>query len=269
MRVVITGANSGVGKATAAALAAAGHQVIIACRTLVKGEAVAAAMAGDVEVAHLDLADLASVREFADSVDFVDVLINNAGVLALPLTRTTDGFEAHFGTNHLGHFALTCLLGDRIKDRVVAVSSSSYEFAKMHWEDLNWERRSYSKSAAYSESKLANLLFIHELSRRGITAYSADPGIVNSDITRDSGPILRWVGRYLHPVIGQAPANGARTSLEAVTTDLPSGTYLAPRGPLHQWGRPKPVKLRQKARDPQAARRLWEISAELTGCDLA
>src|SRR5277367_515160 len=134
MRVIVTGANSGVGKATATALAAAGHEVVIACRTVAKGEAAAATMAGDVKVAHLDLADLASVRKFADTVDLVDVLVNNAGVLALPLTRTADGFEAHFGTNHLGHFALTCLLGDRIKDRVIAVSSSSYELAKMHWD---------------------------------------------------------------------------------------------------------------------------------------
>lgn len=269
MQVIVTGGNSGLGKATVAALAADGHQVVIACRSVSKGEAAAAEMSGDVEVAALDLADLTSVRKFADSVDSVDVLINNAGVLALPLTRTADGFEAHMGTNHLGHFALTCLLGDRIKDRVVAVTSSSYEFAKLHLDDLNWNNRKYSKSAAYGESKLANLLFVHELSRRGITAYSADPGIVNSDITRDSGPILRWAGKYIHPIIGQTPASGARASLEAVATELPSGTYLAPRGPLHQWGRPTAVKLRKKARDPDAARRLWELSAELTGCDLA
>jgi NAD(P)-dependent dehydrogenase (short-subunit alcohol dehydrogenase family) len=243
--------------------------VIIACRTVAKGEAAAATMAGDVAVAHLDLADLASVRSFAASVDFVDVLINNAGVCALPLTRTADGFEAHFGTNHLGHFALTCLLGDRIKDRVIAVSSSTYELVKLHLDDLNWERRRYSKSAAYSESKLANLLFVNELSRRGITAHTADPGVVNSDITRDSGPILRWSGKYIHPLVGQTTNSGARSSLEAVATQLPSGTFFAPRGLLHQWGRPKPVGLRAKARDPKAARRLWEISAELTGCDLA
>lgn len=268
MRVVITGANSGVGRATAAALAAAGHHVVIACRTVAKGEAAAATMDGDVTVAHLDLADLSSVREFAASIDFVDVLVNNAGVLALPLTRTVDGFEAHFGTNHLGHFALTCLLADRIKDRVIAVTSGGYQLATMDWEDLNWERRQYAKSAAYAESKLANLLFIHELNSLGINAYSADPGIVNSDITRDGGTILRWTGKYIHPLIGQTPAHGARTTLAAVTTDLPGGTYFAPRGPLHQWGKPQPVKLRKKARDPEAARRLWEISAELTGCDL-
>src|SRR5699024_2980137 len=132
MRVIVTGANSGVGKATATALAAAGHQVVIACRTVTKGKQAAAEMAGDVEVRHLDLADLSSVRTFADSVDSVDVLVNKAGVLGLPLTRTVDGFEAHIGTNHLGHFALTCLLGDRIRDRIVVVASSNYALARLH-----------------------------------------------------------------------------------------------------------------------------------------
>jgi NAD(P)-dependent dehydrogenase (short-subunit alcohol dehydrogenase family) len=116
MRIIVTGGNSGIGKATAAALAAAGHSVLIACRDIPKAELAAAEMAGDVDVAHLDLADLASVRRFAGSVETVDVLVNNAGVFGLPLTRTVDGFEAHMGTNYLGHFALTCLLGDKIAD---------------------------------------------------------------------------------------------------------------------------------------------------------
>src|SRR5687768_1096674 len=117
MRIIVTGGNSGVGKATAAALAAAGHSVVIACRNIPKAEQAAEKMVGDVEVRPLDLADLSSVRRFADTVDTVDVLVNNAGVLGLPPTRTADGFEAHIGTNHLGHFALTCLLGDEITDR--------------------------------------------------------------------------------------------------------------------------------------------------------
>ncbi|EUA30560.1 short chain dehydrogenase family protein [Mycobacterium xenopi 4042] len=137
MRIIVTGGNSGVGRATASAMAAAGHQVLIACRTVEKGEEAAAAMTGDVAVRYLDLADLASVRKFADQVDFVDVLVNNAGVLGLPLTRTTDGFEAHMGTNHLGHFALTCLLGDRIRDRIVVVASSNYALARIQFDDLN------------------------------------------------------------------------------------------------------------------------------------
>jgi NAD(P)-dependent dehydrogenase (short-subunit alcohol dehydrogenase family) len=267
VRIIVTGANSGVGRATATALAAEGHEVIIACRTLSKGQDAAAAMNGDVDVRHLDLADLASVRSFADSVDSVDVLVNNAGVLGLPLTRTRDGFEAHMGTNHLGHFALTCLLGDRIRVRVVVVASSNYATARLHLDDLNWNRRRYHPWAAYGESKLANLLFVRELVQRGRTAYAADPGMVASDITRDGSPLLRWLGKTVSPHIGQRPADGARSSLQAIHTDLPNGTYIAPRGVAHQWGKPKPTKLRAKATDPQRARRLWELSAELTGCD--
>lgn len=267
MKVIVTGGNSGVGQATATALAAAGHQVVIACRTLAKGEEVAATMRGDVKVQYLDLANLTSVRTFANAVDTVDVLVNNAGVLGLPLTRTADGFEVHMGTNHLGHFALTCLLADRITDRVVSVTSSGYQWARMHLDDLNWERRRYSPWMAYGESKLANLLFIHELARRGITAYAADPGAVNSNIARDAGRNLQRAEKYIGPLI-QTPADGARSTLAAITTKLPSGAYIAPRGLLHQWGKPKPAKLSAKARDTETARKLWELSAELTGCDL-
>lgn len=263
----MTGANSGVGRAAATALAADGHQVVIACRTLSKGQEAAAAMVGDVTVCHLDLADLASVRKFADSIDSVDVLVNNAGVLGVPLTRTADGFEAHMGTNHLGHFALTCLLGDRIRDRVVVVASSNYATARLHLDDLNWYRRRYHPWAAYGESKLAGLLFVRELVRRGRTAYAADPGMTATDITRDGSSLVQWLGRTLSPHIAQSPEGGARSSVQAATTDLPNGTYIAPRGPLHQWGKPKPAKLRTKATDPDSARRLWERSAELTGCD--
>jgi NAD(P)-dependent dehydrogenase (short-subunit alcohol dehydrogenase family) len=265
MRVIVTGGNSGVGKATAAALAESGHSVVIACRSFEKAEGAAAEMTGNVEVAQLDLADLASVRAFADSVETVDVLVNNAGVMGLPLTRTADGFEAHMGTNHLGHFALTCLLGDKIKDRVISVASTMYLFAHLHVEDLNWHTRRYSGMLAYSESKLANLLFVQELANRGVRAYASDPGMTDTGITRNSASRLP-VGER-NPVwhILQSPAKGARASLEAVTTDLPSGTYLAPR--FNQWGKPRVTGLRKKARDPVAARQLWELSAELTGCD--
>ncbi len=261
MRVIVTGGNSGVGEATAAALAAQGHSVMIACRTLSKGEQAAAEMTGDVEVRSLDLADLASVRAFADSVETVDVLVNNAGVMGMPLTRTVDGFEAHMGTNHLGHFALTCLLGDRIKDRVVSVASATYLFTRIDLADLNWHTRRYSKWTAYGQSKLANLLFVRELAARGIRAYASDPGATDTDITRSMGMgEHRRVRRLLH-----TPAQGARATLQAVSTDLPSGTYLAPR--FNQFGPPKVTKLRPKAIDPVVARRLWELSAELTGCD--
>ncbi|MDT5159926.1 MAG: hypothetical protein QOC90_236, partial [Mycobacterium sp.] len=132
MRIIVTGGSSGVGLATAAAAAESGHRVVIACRNVEKAERAAASMPG-VEVAQLDLTDLASVRSFADSVETVDVLVNNAGVMGLPMTRTVDGFEAHMGTNHLGHFALTCLLGDKINDRVISVASAMYHVARIHF----------------------------------------------------------------------------------------------------------------------------------------
>jgi len=265
MRIIVTGGNSGVGKATAAALAKDGHSVVIACRNIEKAERAAAEMSGDVTVAQLDLADLASVRAFADSVESVDVLVNNAGVMNLPLTRTADGFEAHMGTNHLGHFALTCLLGDRITNRVICVASAMYRFAHIHFDDLNWQGRRYSRTAAYSESKLANLLFVRELSARGVRAYATDPGMTDSGITRRAAEGLP-VGER-NPVwrIMHTAEQGARASLQAVTTDLPSGTYFAPR--FNQWGKPRVTGLRKKARDPVAAHRLWELSAELTRCD--
>ncbi|BBZ16982.1 SDR family NAD(P)-dependent oxidoreductase [Mycolicibacterium gadium] len=261
MRVIVTGGNSGVGAATASALAAAGHRVMIACRSIDKARRVAADMPGDVEVGSLDLADLTSVRAFADSVETVDVLVNNAGVMGMPLTRTADGFEAHMGTNHLGHFALTCLLGNRIKDRVVSVASATYLFTRLDLDDLNWHTRKYSKWAAYGQSKLANLLFVRELAARGIRAYASDPGATDTDITRSMGlGEHRGMRKLLH-----TPAQGARASLQAVSTDLPSGTYLAPR--FNQFGPPKVTKPRPKALDSVTARRLWELSAELTGCD--
>ena len=261
MRAIVTGGNSGVGKATAAALAASGHSVVIACRDVMKAKQAAAEMTGDVEVRPLDLADLASVRAFADSVNSVDVLVNNAGVMGMPLTRTADGFEAHMGINHLGHFALTCLLADRITDRVVSVASATYLFTRIHLDDLNWHSRRYSKWSAYGESKLANLLFVAELTRRGVRAYASDPGATNTDITRSLGMgEHQRMRRLLH-----TPAQGARATLQAVTTDLPSGTYLAPR--FNQVGAPKPTSLRRKATDSATAQRLWRLSAELTGCD--
>jgi NAD(P)-dependent dehydrogenase (short-subunit alcohol dehydrogenase family) len=266
VEVIVTGGNSGVGAATAAALAAAGHSVVIACRTIPKAERAAAAMAGDVSIAHLDLADLTSVRKFADSVDGADVLINNAGVLGLPLSRTADGFETHMGTNYLGHFALTCLLADRIRDRVISVVSSAYALSSLHLDDLNWHTRKYSKWAAYGESKLAIMLFAHELVGRGVRTYMTDPGATDTDITRDTTGVLPWVREHtFHRFPAHSAATGARASIQAVTTDLPSGSYLAPR--FSQWGKPRVTKPRKRARDTVMARRLWELSVELTGCD--
>lgn len=266
MRIIVTGGNSGIGRQTATALAVAGHSVLIAGRDIPKAERAAAEMAGEVEVAHLDLADLTSVRKFADSVETVDVLVNNAGVLGLPLTRTADGFEAMMGTNYLGHFALTCLLADRISDRVVSVTSMNYRFSRLHLDDLNWHSRDYSKWAAYGESKLAIMLFTTELVRRGLRAYAADPGGADTNIVRYSTGFLGWSSRQSWPRnFPQSAQKAARSTILAVTTDLLAGSCLTPR--FVQFGKPRVTKVLRRARDPVTARRLWELSAELTGCD--
>ena len=172
-RVIVTGANSGIGRAAAQALAAAGAQVTLAVRNLEKGHAAAAAIHGKTEVRELDLASLASIRSFAADWDGeIHLLINNAGVMIPPLSRTADGFELQFGTNHLGHFALTNLLLPRVTGRVVTVSSSMHRVGRIDFDDLNWERRRYRRWAAYGQSKLANLLFTAELQHRLAAAGS-------------------------------------------------------------------------------------------------
>jgi NAD(P)-dependent dehydrogenase (short-subunit alcohol dehydrogenase family) len=266
MRIIVTGGNSGIGKATAAALAAAGHSVVIACRTIPKAEQAAAEMVGNVEVRHLDLADLTNVRRFADTVESVDVLVNNAGVMSPSAPRTADGFEPHMGINHLGHFALTCLLGNKIKDRVISVGSASYVFGHIRLDDLTCHACERSMFSAYADSKLAIMLFVDELARRGVRAYVADPGGEDTDIIRDSTGLWRWtVEHRLLAFLAQDPPVAARSSIQAVTTDLPTGTYIAPRFKLR--GELKVTRTRKKARDPVMARRLWELSADLTGCD--
>src|SRR3954453_5678873 len=172
--VVVTGANSGIGRAAARALAAAGARVVLAVRDTNKGEAAAAAMPGTTEVRRLDLASLESIRAFAaDWRGELSLLINNAGVMAPPLTRTSDGFELQFGTNHLGHCALTNLLLDYVTGRVVTVSSTTHRMGAVDFDDLNWERKPYRRWRAYGQSKLANLLFTAELQRR-LTAAGSD-----------------------------------------------------------------------------------------------
>lgn len=268
MRIIITGGNSGLGKETAAALAAAGHDIVIAARDVAKSEQVAAAIGGTVQVAHLDLADLSSVRSFAASVDAVDVLINNAGVLGLPLDRTTDGFEMHMGINYLGHFALTCLLSDRITRRVVSVTSMSHVWGRLDLEDLNWHTRAYSKWSAYAQSKLAVMLFTSELARRGIAAVVVDPGGADTNIVRYDTGFLRWTSHqpWLKD-FPQSAKDAARASIIAATTDLEPGTYLAPT--FKQWGKPRVTRPLKKARDPISAAHLWRLSAALTECEWA
>jgi NAD(P)-dependent dehydrogenase (short-subunit alcohol dehydrogenase family) len=240
--------------------------VVLACRTIPKAERAAAQMAGDVDVLHLDLADLRSVRTFADSVDSVDVLVNNAGVMSPSLPRTADGFEAHMGINHLGHFALTCLLGNKIADRVISVVSASYVFGRLRLGDLNCHDGQRSMWGAYADSKLAIMLFVDELARRGVRAYAADPGGGDTDIVRDATGWYRWMVEHeALAFLAQDALVAAQSSIQAVTTHLPSGTYFAPRFKL--LGTPKVTRRHKKARDAVMARRLWELSADLTGCD--
>ncbi len=266
MRIIVTGGNSGVGRETATALAAAGHSVLIAARDIPKAERAAAEMTGEVEVAHLDLADLTSVRKFADSVDAVDVLVNNAGVLGLPLARTADGFETHMGTNYLGHFALTCLLGDRITDRVVSVTSMNHAFARLHLDDLNWHTRPYSKWAAYGQSKLAVMLFTDELARKGVRAIVVDPGGADTSIVRYSTGFLGWSSQLSWlKNFPQSAKTASRSTVMGVTDDVPAGTYLCPV--FKQFGKPRVTKRLKKACDAETAQRLWKLSAELTECD--
>jgi NAD(P)-dependent dehydrogenase (short-subunit alcohol dehydrogenase family) len=272
---VVTGANSGIGLAAVRELAAKGAKVVLACRDVAKGEAVAPD--GDVEVRRLDLADLASVRAFAEELTGpVDVLVNNAGVMAVPHRRTADGFELQFGTNHLGHFALTCLLLDRVRDRVVTLSSTMHRTGRIVLEDLNWERRRYLRWPAYGQSKLANLLFTYELNRRltesgsPVRAFAAHPGYARTNLQSHTESLLDNVMAIGNRLFAQSARMGALPTLYAATVaDLPGGSYVGPGGFAQQSGYPKVVGSTRAARDPQVASALWERSEKLTGVRFA
>jgi NAD(P)-dependent dehydrogenase (short-subunit alcohol dehydrogenase family) len=271
--VIVTGANSGVGRAAARALAGAGARVTLAVRDTDKGRAAAAAMPGETDVRRLDLPSLASIREFAAAWNGeLDLLINNAGVMVPPFTRTEDGFELQFGTNHLGHFALTNLLLGDITGRVVTVSSTGHRFGKIDFDDLNWERRPYKAWRAYGQSKLANLLFTAELQRRLVAAGStvlataAHPGYAATNLQFKSGrralDIISVVGNRL---IAQDEDGGALPTLYAATADIPGNSFAGPGGFMEQRGAPKLVARNAAAKDADVARRLWDLSEELTG----
>jgi NAD(P)-dependent dehydrogenase (short-subunit alcohol dehydrogenase family) len=272
--VIVTGANSGIGRAAASALAGAGAHVVLAVRDTDKGRTAAADMPGETEVRQLDLASLASVREFAAAWDGeLDLLINNAGVMAPPLGRTADGFELQFGTNHLGHFALTNLLLEHITGRVVTVSSGAHRMGSIDFDDLNWERKSYSAWRAYGQSKLANLLFTAELQRRleaagsPVLATVAHPGYAATNLQFHSGrralDVLSVVGNRL---IAQDEDAGALPTLyAAAVADVPGGSFAGPDGLMEMRGKPKLVGRSKAARDADTARRLWDASEELTG----
>ncbi len=269
---VVTGANSGLGAVIASQLARAGGHVVIACRDIAKGEAAAEAMPGDREVRHLDLADLDSVRAFADGIGQIDVLINNAGVMATPLARTVDGFELQIGTNHLGHFALTGLLIGRVTDRVVTMSSGAHRMGRIDLDDLNWQRRRYRRWAAYGQSKLANLLFTYELQRRWAaagatgTALAAHPGYAATNLQSHTESFQDRVMEVTNRVVAQSADMGALPALYAAThPGLTGGSFVGPDGLFEQRGYPTIVKSSQRSYDLATARSLWTLSETLTG----
>ena len=271
--VIVTGANSGIGRAAASALARAGARVVLAVRDTDKGKTAAATMPGETEVRLLDLASLASIREFAAAWEGdLDLLINNAGVMVPPLTRTADGFELQFGTNHLGHFALTNLLLDNITGRVVTVSSTGHRFGEINFDDLNWERRPYRRWRAYGQSKLANLLFTAELQRRltaagsTVLATAAHPGYASTNLQFHSGRRAQdFASAVGNRLFGQDEDGGAQPTLYAATADIPGNSFAGPGGFMEQRGAPKLVGRTDAAKDADVARRLWEVSEELTG----
>jgi NAD(P)-dependent dehydrogenase (short-subunit alcohol dehydrogenase family) len=270
---LVTGGNSGIGLAAAHELARAGGRVVLAVRDPARGEQAAATIEGETEVRPLDLADLASVRAFADEWDGpIDVLINNAGVMATPEHRTADGFELQIGTNHLGHFALTNLLLPHITDRVVTVSSGAHRGGSIRLDDLNWERGGYNRWRAYGQSKLANLLFTLELQRRlaeagsELRAVAAHPGWAATNLQHHTESRLQdGLMAIGNRIWAQNDEMGALPTLYAATQDIPGGSYVGPDGFAEQRGHPRLVGRSKAASDEQTARRLWELSEELTG----
>jgi NAD(P)-dependent dehydrogenase (short-subunit alcohol dehydrogenase family) len=287
--VLITGANSGLGFRSAEALAAAGARVLLACRNPDKA-AVALDAVKDVatgappDVVSLDLADLDSVHACAKQVladvDRLDVLMNNAGVMAIPLRRTAQGFEAQLGTNHLGHFALTGLLLPALlradAGRVVNTSSQMHRVGSMRWDDLQWERR-YMKWPAYGQSKLANLLFTFELDRRAklagtsVVSVAAHPGYAATHL-QAVGPemsgssIMSRVMNAANRVMAQPDTMGALPQLFGATTpSVRGGEYFGPDGPFESRGFPTHVRASSAAMDTASAERLWNKSEQLTG----
>jgi NAD(P)-dependent dehydrogenase (short-subunit alcohol dehydrogenase family) len=280
---IVTGSNSGLGYDTAAALAEKGAHVVMAVRNLDKGnEAVerlkSASPNANVTLQELDLSSLASVRKAADEIRAahprIDLLVNNAGVMYVPKREATkDGFEMQFGTNHLGHFALTGLLLDNLLgvdgSRVVTVSSVGHRIiAKIHFDDLHWER-SYNRVAAYGQSKLANLMFTYDLQRRlkakgaPTVALAAHPGFSDTELMRylpSSVPGFVW------KIFTQPADKGALPSLRAATDpNAQGGQYYGPDGLGEVKGSPKVVASSAQSHNEDIQRRLWTVSEELTG----
>ena len=282
---IVTGANTGLGYHTAAALAQAGAHVVLAVRNLEKGNlalarVVAAYPQADVTLQDLDLSSLDSVRAAAaalrEAYPRIDLLVNNAGVMWTPKQLTADGFEMQFGTNHLGHFALTgLLLGNLLPvrgSRVVTVSSNGHRLrAAIHFDDLQWER-SYDRYAAYGQSKLANLLFTYELQRRlaqhhqNTIAVAAHPGASSTELGRSVPGWAKPLFTVAGAVLFQGAAMGALPTLRAATDpDVVGGQYYGPEGLGEMRGHPKLVSSSAQSHDEDLQHRLWAVSEELTG----
>jgi NAD(P)-dependent dehydrogenase (short-subunit alcohol dehydrogenase family) len=284
---VVTGANSGLGYITARELARHGARVVLACRSEVRGHEALARLiaevpAADAELRALDMASLASIRAFADAVQAsypaLDLLINNAGVMAIPRQETADGFEMQFGTNHLGHFALTGLLLPLLINqpgsRVVTVSSNAHKPGKLDFDDLMHEH-SYRRWKVYSDSKLANLLFAYELQRRlsevnaALISVAAHPGTAATNLVKP-GSEGNWLKQNVMTlgvrIIGQSEAQGALPQLYAATApDVRGGEYYGPNGIAENRGYPKRVDSTSASKETAAATRLWKASEDLTG----
>jgi NAD(P)-dependent dehydrogenase (short-subunit alcohol dehydrogenase family) len=278
--VIVTGANTGIGRETARMLALKGAHVVLACRNREKGQAaldqiVAEKPSGSAVLASLDLSDLDSVATFAAAFtrahQRLDLLINNAGVMVPPLGRTKQGFELQLGTNHLGHFALTGRLLSLVLRtpgaRIVVVSSTAQNFGRIDFDDLNWERRQYNAWRAYSQSKLANMLFALELQRRFAAARAdarvtaAHPGWTATDLQRTSG-----IPRLLNPLLAMKPADGALPTLRAATDPTAmGGSYWGPSRFFELNGPPAAARISRDATDEATAARLWTVSETMTG----
>ncbi|WP_240193947.1 MULTISPECIES: oxidoreductase [unclassified Gordonia (in: high G+C Gram-positive bacteria)] len=271
--VIVTGANSGLGLVAAQEFARVGANVVLAVRDTNRGEKAAASLSGHADVRRLDLADLSSIRDFArDWSGDIAVLANNAGVMNVPESRTADGFEMQIGTNHLGHFALTNLLLPHVTDRVVTMSSMMHRSGRIDLADLNWERRRYSRAAAYGQSKLANLLFSLELQRKltaagsAVRSMAAHPGYAATNLqTRTGNPVFDWGGRIGNKVIAQSAEAGTWPMLFAASQDLPGGSYVGPDGLNEMRGHPALAGRTARASDLDVATKLWDLSEELTG----
>jgi NAD(P)-dependent dehydrogenase (short-subunit alcohol dehydrogenase family) len=281
---IVTGANTGIGLETARMLALRGAEVVLACRSKEKGQAAVDSIrrenpSGSAQVELLDLSDLESVKAFSDTFmaarQRLDLLIDNAGVMVPPFSRTKQGFELQFGTNHLGHFALTLRLLPLLErtpgSRVVVVSSTAQNIGRIDFDDLNWERRSYKPWPAYGQSKLANMMFTLELSRRLAAAGSkvlvtaAHPGYTATDLQRTAGVV-----RLFNPLFAMKPAGGALPTLRAaVDSSASPGSYWGPSRLFEMNGPPALAGVSRRAKDEAAAAKLFEVSESLTGVSLS